>query len=222
MEFIVLLSVIVGSSVLMRFRSGVGREGRRLRSAKTYSITEFPTGSQAKVVGTLRRLDSELTAPLSGRVCVFYRVTIWVKDSALGEGWQVAMEDEDGVDFGLDDGTGRAIIDTRAAKFVTEPDHGRVSGSYERPSARVTNYLKEKPELKDALRWRRKLRYQEAALEFGDTVSIFGFGTQEPDPDAASAGYREMAATRLRMRGTARRPAVISDLPPAPGAQSLA
>lgn len=58
------------------------------------------------------------------------------------------------------------------------------------------------------------LHYREAVIEIGETVSVLGSGTREPDPDAPpSAAYRDGSRTRLRLTSSKQHPLCITDDP---------
>ena len=65
-------------------------------------------------------------------------------------------------------------------------------------------------------RWmfNKNLRYIEAVIEVGETVSVLGSGVREGDPMALPPeGYRSAPPTRLRLTSSPRFPLVISDDP---------
>lgn len=187
---------------------------RLLRDAKKYEIAAFPKGAAAKIVGSVHLGDTKLEAPLSGRVCAYYRVTVSEEhpDSARG-GWQTLIEEEDSVNFEVTDETGRAFIAIAAARFVSNNDRTLVNGAFDPLSERERVFLEQRSELAALLKSGKKLRYLEAAIEPGEKVSVFGTASHEVDPKAARVGFREAPAMRLRIGGSPRKPIVISDIP---------
>lgn len=189
---------------------------RALRKAKRYTVEAFPDGSQGKIAGTLRLGSSSLRAPLSGRTCAYFCVHVEQHRSGSNDGdnWSTLIREEKGVDFIIDDGTGRALVDVAAAKTVLTIDHKTESGSFDDATPQEEAFLNAHSEESKGWLFNRRLRYREGVLEAGEEVAVFGYGIREPDPTGTSAGgYRSAAAMRLRMSGTMKYPGLISDVP---------
>lgn len=187
---------------------------RALRNAALFSIEDFPDGTQGKVAGDLVLSDRELVAPLSGRLCAYYCIKVEEYRSHGKSGsWYDIINEEDSVDFVLDDGTGRAIVMVAGAKTAITTDHESNSGTFDNPTRTERNYLESHGKEGQGWVFNKKLRYTEAILEPGERVSVFGYGSKEPDPDAAPSGYREMQPMRLRISGNVDYPPMISDCP---------
>jgi hypothetical protein len=80
----------------------------RLAHAPRRSLAELPEGEVARVVGRAGQLTEVLEAPISGRPCLYYKVSVAVSIVLLDKRLD---HEERSVVFTLDDGTGRAIID---------------------------------------------------------------------------------------------------------------
>lgn len=213
--FVIVIAGVVfafGLAGLLWYYSENERVKRALREAKKYSIEEFPDGTQGKIVGRVQFLGEPLTAPLSGRPCAFYSIRVEEYQSNGNSGsWYEIITDEKGIDFAMSDGTGQAIIHTEAAKTVLSEDHQTKSGTLNDPTAAERAYLESHAVEGKGWVFNKSLRYSEGVLEADEMVSVFGYGSKEPDPDAAPAGYRDMAPMRLRISGSATHPPLISD-----------
>jgi hypothetical protein len=204
----------VGVGGLLWYYSENEKIKRALREAKKYSIKEFPDGAQGKIVGRVEFLGEPLRAPLSGRPCAFYSIRVEeYRSNGKSGSWYKIIGDEVGINFGMSDGTGQAIIHAEAAKTVLTEDHETKSGTFDDPTEVERAYLESKSVEGQGWVFNKSLRYIEGVLEADEMVSVFGYGSKEPDPDAAPAGYRDMAPMRLRISGSANHPPLISDHP---------
>lgn len=194
-------------------RRGVAerRHRKRMRRAQVYAVRDLPENTFGKLVGWVRPLGSRvLEAPLSGRLCIYYDVSI----DAMVEGSMVRVlaSEQDGIPFLLEDETGRAVIDPAHASMSVEVDAMSMSrpndaGERERELLVRTGALGRRMLFGDSL------RYRESILGIDTLVAVYGGGVREPDPDAVAAGYRDGTPTRIHLMGTARFPLFISDDP---------
>jgi len=183
-----------------------------MRKAPTFSVRDIPENTFAKIVGHVRPLrERALEAPLSKRLCVYYDVSI---DAMAGNSMLRTLASvQDGIPFVLQDNTGGAVIDPAHA-FVSSGIDAlstsglRDAGPAERELLIRTGVAGRSVGMGDSL------RYREAILEIDEMVAVFGGGIREPDPEGvATMTYRDGAATRMHLTGTARFPLFISDDP---------
>ena len=96
--------LIVGCAIffLLMYYSEGAKIKRALRKATSFRIGDFPDGSHAKVVGDLVLLDHELVAPLSGRACAYYCITVEeYRSSGKSGSWYDIINEEESIDFAL-------------------------------------------------------------------------------------------------------------------------
>lgn len=183
---------------------------RRLRAAHPWPIAELPEDTLGRVIGRAKLLEETLTAPLTGRECVYYNVRV-------SEGEQpgtTVIDDHRGVPFVLEDSTGRAIVDPTGAETVVVCDSTTTSGVLNPPDERLSTYLATFGQRPTGFMFNRALRYEESIIEIGELVSVLGAGIREPDPEAPpTSAYRGGQPTRLRLTSSARYPLLISDDP---------
>jgi hypothetical protein len=188
---------------------------RALRSAPATRIADLGDDQLGKVVGRARGLTETLEAPISGRRCIYFSVTVEERRSTgKSHHWRTVIREARGVPFMLEDDSGRALIDPTAARIAAEFDGHSQSGTFDDPTPAEKAFLDRHGE--DGQRWlfNRKLRYREAVIEEGETIAVLGAGTREPDPDAPPTdAYRGEAPTRLRLTSSRTYPLVISDDP---------
>jgi len=185
-----------------------------LQQAPIVPIAVLPENTFGRVRGVctpFRELDV-LIAPVSGRSCFLYLVHV----EAIYLDRRHVYGERRGTPFVIEEDDHRAIVD---------PAHGLLRIRYEHVATRygargATPYeqvlLRRLGVPDDPNDFRPPPRYvfQEARIESGSRVAIFGSGTREADPDADPvAMYRGEPQTRLRIAGSPRGPIAISNDP---------
>jgi len=179
---------------------------RTLRNAPSKRISEVTDDEQAKVVGRVRALGELLVAPITGRDCVAYSVTV-LEQSDRGS----AIRETKAMPFALDDGSGRALVDPTDARIAIDNGATVQTGMLNDPTPAAEDLLR-----RHGKRPRHSLLYREAVVTDGESIAVLGAGTREPDPDAPPVeSYRGAPRTRLRLTSSAKHPLVISDDPSA-------
>lgn len=114
---------------------------RALGDASRTPIGDAQPGSSAKLVGVVRYLADPATAPLSGRACAYYQVIVeeyrYHNDSTLDD-WYEVLRDDGGVDFLVEDDTGRARVENRSLKVAAVQDAKLASGLFRDATPRWT------------------------------------------------------------------------------------
>jgi hypothetical protein len=175
-----------------------GRINRALRAAPRASIRDVADRALCKIEGTVGAAGELLTAPLTGRRCVWYQVTVEERRSrGKSSHWVTVITEERGADsFLVRDDTGKALV-RRAGRteVVVVKDSHEQSGVFDDPDERQTAFLNAHGREGQGWFFNKKLRYREGAIEEGETVAVAGEGRWEPDPapdPGAAGGYREM------------------------------
>lgn len=213
-SFLFAIVFVAGALFVITHFSERERTKRALRDATQYAVGEFPDGAQGKVVGKVQLLGEPILAPLSGRSCVYYSIRVEeYRNNGTTGNWYQLLADEEGVNFAVDDETGSAVVHVEAAKIVLSEDHSTTSSSSDLPNEVERAFLDRHSKKGEDWVSSKTLRYVEAVIEPGETVSVFGYGSQEPDPNAAPTGYRDIPPMRVRISGSKSRPAIISDIP---------
>lgn len=186
---------------------------RQLRNMAAKPIGQLHDDELGKVVGRARALEAVLTAPLTGRSCVYFIATVEEhRSTGKTHYWKTIIKETRGVPFVLEDASGRAIVDATAARIAIDFDGRSQSGTFDDPTEAERVFLARHGEKGQGWIFNRRLRYREAVIAEGETVAVLGAGTREPDPDAPpSEAYRGDAPTRLRLTSSPRYPLVISD-----------
>src|SRR5262249_34084485 len=152
-----------------------------------------------------------LTAPLSGRPCVCYVVSV-ERRGRTERYWHTIVRESKSVRFQIADETGHAIIDPSSANLVLHRDVNTSSGTFDDATPSEEAFLARHGEASKGWLFNKALRYHESVVEIGETIAVLGSGVREPDPAGVPAeGYRSAPPTRLRLTSSARFPLVISD-----------
>jgi hypothetical protein len=198
----------------VRYFSARRRIPRALRAAPRTQIGKLLPGV-VRVTGRARKAEDSLVAPMTGRPCLGYQLSIDECQSAGDTAkWQPLVRLCDGHPFWVEDETGRVLVEPgdHLAMALDEDRRGgtgffhRVSGDPD-TFARLETFLKVRGIATTGwLGTRKQLRYSEGIIEDGETVSV-----------GATAAAWGAPAGRLSLRGTGDVPMLISDLPGAHG-----
>jgi hypothetical protein len=206
-ELAILLAItatVIGLAGRLPERSRVKRE---LGAAKIQRIDGLRDGTKVAIRGAvaLARSGEQLVAPLTGRNCVYWLVTF--DEVGVGGDYVELGRAEQGKPFLL---RGENAV----ARIV--PDHPRVAvpgtaqmqpitalrgQPYDAMTRLAKTACKRKPNYPTS--W---LRATEYIVSAGMPVTVIGWCTLEPDPDAASnvSGYRADTPTRPVLSGSRR------------------
>ncbi|MGH2907488.1 MAG: hypothetical protein ACRDKI_12075 [Solirubrobacterales bacterium] len=201
---------------------------RQLRKAARCRLGEAPENTLVRVSGRVHGFESNLLeAPLSGRLCVYYSVSIQeMRGSDLINAGAAAYlfgtktrgpvmaSQQDAISFVLEDAGERAVIDPAEARISVGFDHVTRSKAAFDASPRQLALLRSHDLIRRNWFNTVEVEYREGVLELGQAIVVHGGGRREPDPERpqSSAG-RDCAATRLRFTSAPRAPLVISHDP---------
>jgi hypothetical protein len=196
----------------LQFLSVERRHRRFLREATGHSLASVPEGAFARLTGVVRPFEQRvLEAPLSGRLCVYYDVSVDAMSDKGGR-LRVLASEQEAVTFALEDDGHRAIVDAAHAHISVEIDHV-TEASLTLQSDRQAALLKQLKLYDRRVPFASSLRFREAILVVDERIAVYGCGVREADPQAPGPGYREYGQTRLRLMGTERYPLMIRDDP---------
>lgn len=213
--WIVIILIVCVIGVVSWYFGATQRLKRQLKGAKPWSLNELPEDTHGRVIGQARAIGEHLAGPLTGRTCVYY-IAIVEEQRSTGRSsyWRTVASETRGVPFMIEDGTGRAIIDPNGAQVALDFDGNSKSGTFNKADPVQEAFLARHGQNSEGWVFNKTLRYREAMIEIGETISVLGSGTREPDPHAApEAAYRGAPPTRLRLTSSPRFPLIISDDP---------
>jgi hypothetical protein len=184
-------------------------------------MTELTDGGVVCIAGTVEPLEPLVVAPLTGRPCVYWALTISETTFELAT-FELANL-EGGASFLVVDGRSRARVIPDGARLVVatesrlctpphhDPRHKWSALGYEPPP--MSNQERAMYEAQHAsIRATSRVRFTEYVIAAGDAILVRGASESEPDPHAAEAGYRE-APTRLVLASVKRTPLLIKSEP---------
>jgi hypothetical protein len=164
-----------------------GKRARLLAATPLAKVAELQDGL-AKVQGQVVAFEYPLLAPLSGTRCVYYRFQVEEKRTHAGSPghgggsyWKTVINDIQSIPCGVDDGSGVAGIDLRAAELVLRPGTQARSGFFNEAPARLEQLLQERYG-RSSKGWifNKGMRYTETLLE--ESTVIVALGTAEATP----------------------------------------
>jgi hypothetical protein len=205
---IVFVAFVVLSLLWSEIRSWLIR--RRHRRMAPTPIAALPEHRVCRIVGRVAASKQTLTAPLTGRPCVFYTLTI---SEQFARGSSVRATDRRGARFAVSDHSATAVVDPLHSRIALKVDHSQESNAVDGPTleqaALLTRYGLHGLQTK---RWflHRKYLFEEAVIAVGDTIGVIGTAVRERDvPEPVSAHCTELPSIRMRFTGSEQAPLVI-------------
>lgn len=177
-------------------------EWRRRRVSAIGSATE----GEVVLVGRARGAEPLLSAPLTGRTCIAYKVVVIADRDAP----PVAV-DTRCVRFELTDDSGTALITDRDGELQLATDWSVTAGGTTEPLNRqLAEYLATIGQ--KATFW-RTLRLEESVIADDTPVAVLGIARRVSDPDPQRVDHYRELPTRLAVEGSAARPLWINGDP---------
>ena len=211
---VVVVTIALGLFLAWYF-SADQRLMRRMRGTPQRAIADVVEGERVRVVGRVR-VEAPLAAPLSARPCAYYRVVV-EEQRRRGKStyWFTVVDEERGVDFLLEDGTGVARVPIGHVQAVLEGDARGKSGFLRDPTPELEAFLAARGLATTGWLFNKTIRYREGVAEPGELVAVVGTGRWERDPEAsakAGDGYREATMPkRLVLEAPSDGPLLLSD-----------
>lgn len=154
---------------------------RTLRNTRACSIGDAPFDTTVRITGTVAPGQGTLTAPLTGRVCVYYKITVEEKGD---KEWTELFEETMGVSFAIEDGSGRAIVDPSGAKATVKFDGYSRSGTLDDATPQEEAILQRHDTKSKGWVFNKSLRYNEGVIEPGERVVVVAKTMRSPDGSA--------------------------------------
>ena len=134
--------------------------------------------------------DGTVEAPFTGSRCLAYTYAVEeLRSQGSGDGWETVDSGMGGVDFVVDDGTGRVVVDPSGADIHLESHSVTVPAGTELPD-RLADYVAATdgvdPQnrtvnlLVTEINVGNKQRFTERRLDVGETVYVYGQATRGP------------------------------------------
>ncbi len=173
---VLFMAAVAGVALYHLVFSKKARIHRRISKVKKKNIGDIRDGEIARVKGKVVYAGKTLIAPLSGRECVYFHIT--VKDSSsrhdLTKNY-VNIDEEWASDVVLYDGENYALLDTRLVQAYIIQDESQLSGFWNFTSEELENFLVSRGmKASDGMGWSLDLRASEGVLEEGELVNVLG------------------------------------------------
>ncbi len=170
------LMVLLGALLFNRD----ARIKRSIKRVPRVEIKDFSDGTIGRVVGQVRLID-ETSAPMSGRPCAQYHLVIEQRrSSGRSSHWVTLVDEQRMVDFVVEDGSGRAVVDTTGAKVAVVKDAKARSGTFNSATPELEALLaRHGHDSTGFLGLNKTIRYQEGVIEEGEMVAVCGLGRIE-------------------------------------------
>jgi len=186
LTLILILIVLIIEVVALYYFFKYRRLRKLISTTKTSRISDFSEGFH-EIYGRVISLSQPLISPYAEKACVYYDFRVEEERSEIrnpyesdgGEPkWDSLIEDEKMIRFGVDDGSGIAVVDLEYAtielksenEFNPDLNHEMELMGYP-DQQRV---LKKYPAKSDKGKWKRTLRYRELLIEEGIQVHVLG------------------------------------------------
>ncbi len=160
----------------------------RLNAKATSTLGSVRANTRVKVIGEALPGKQLLTAPITGRSCVFYSVDIgeWFN------GTKTPLLSETSTEmFRIEDDTGSALVDPSFVQPILR--ESRVRGHSSECLSEHRALLKRHGfTMLDDYGELRSLAYRETVVALNDRICVFGAVSQQPAP-SGMASYRQQA-----------------------------
>lgn len=216
--------VVWGAIVILVFgqRQTIGQSAGSIRRLKRRHsefdptpIAEMPEHQLCGILGRVAPAAELLTAPFSGRPCVYYAIE--VLDRRRSNVPSRTVEEQRGMPFTLSDLTGEVFIDPSNAEVTPLFDYCHRSGWRDLPTPRIEAVLA-RHRTGQGFGGTRWLLFREAVIAPGDILSVVGAAVRELDDSRRRETMYRSSPTRLRIADTPEAPLSILQEPrrPAP------
>lgn len=153
---------------------------RKLKKTIKKKISTFQEGEVGKVVGSITYAGKVLTAPLSGRKCVYYQIKVEVirfSGPTASSRWHDIINEEVASDVVIKNGSDYALIETGLVKAHLIPDEEYYCSTRNDVTPKLEEYLKKHGRTRIGLfRIYKSLRFAEGVLEEGEIIGVAGKG----------------------------------------------
>ena len=185
---------------------------RKLKKAEHKRITHFRDGDVAKIVGKVEIVGEPLVAPLSGRKCAFYDITVeQKKSSGKNSHWSTIISENNSTEYVIRDGMDCAHVGIGHLKNHIVKDRNYSSGFFKDATEQLEKFLNSKGyESENFLGFNKTIRYKEGILEQGEEVAVYGKGKWE---NVDKLGLPEKYGRVLEISGDDQSKIYLSDSP---------
>lgn len=169
---IVLVGLIIVYSYFFSTRAVVIRS---IRKQSEKSIANLQENRIAKIIGSAVPIAEVLSAPLSHRKCVYYKVIVQEERGGKNKTWRTIIEDEKSQNFIVESRSGKAIVKMINYKSHFIEDKKFRSGTFNDPTLNLEQYLELfGKKSTNFIGFNKKMRYKEAVIEIDEKIAVLG------------------------------------------------
>ncbi len=174
-QFIIVLVLVVVAEGIAAFFFVKNRKILQLISQTVTSRIANVRNGFYEIKGRVVALEPPLITPLSKKACVYYDFLVEEKrSSGKSSHWAKYIKDIQHQIFGVDDGSGTAVIEPQNAVMKLGVDRKERSGLFNKADEVQKEVLNQYGKRNKGLIFEKTLRYREIYLEEGDEVIVLG------------------------------------------------
>ena len=160
------------------FFSSLAIAKRQFKKDAVKPIFNFKEGEFGKIIGKVENISTPLTAPLSGKKCVYYEVIV-IRNP--GEDEIKLVEEKKSIDFFISNNSGKALVKiNNTAICEINKDINFSSGWITDPNNSMKAFLeKHAIKQKGFLNLNKSLDFIEKRFDIGEQIGILGVGHWE-------------------------------------------
>jgi hypothetical protein len=185
---VIVIVFIIGFPIYFLYLAKPARIINKLHSIKEKKIIDVKEGEVVRIKGKIKCLGKTLSAPLSGRKCVYYHTVVERENDHRNRGispqWSHLIEEEISGDIIVSDGKRYAVIDTRLVDSYLVMDKEYRSGYLKNAALRLEKYLEKHGHKSTGFFGdNNSIRYKEGVLEEGELIAVAGKATWKTKKD---------------------------------------
>lgn len=210
--FILLVIIFIITALLFSTKNVIIREFKKGRRKSINSIKE---NEYVKIIGNAKHVNTPLTAPLSGRQCVYYHVIVEVKGD---KNWRRIINDVQSQDFFIKTSTEMGIVKSDfmqkgTSKCHLVKDYKENSGFRNDAPDKLEAYLERHNKKSTGfLGINKTIRYTEGIIELDEKIGVKGIAKWKSLKEPIE-GYSYSKI--LTLEGTKKEKLLITDEPKA-------
>jgi hypothetical protein len=173
--FLIILIVLVVVALIAIYYLIINyRHYQLILKTETSTISWLNEGLN-EIKGKIVSLSEQLISPFNDKPCVYYHFKVEQKKSSGKSSHYVSIIDDIKYQqFGVDDGSGIAIIDMQNADVQIKVDKKDTSGFFDPADEKQKSVLNKYNHKSKGFLFEKTLRYTEKYLELGDEIYVIG------------------------------------------------
>ena len=200
--YIIIILVIIAIGIGSFYFSKKQRILRKLNKFHTRRVIQFRTNELTKITGKTLHVHEPLIAPLSGRRCVAYLITVKKKrNTGKSSSWHTVLQLEEFQDFFIEENGEVVLVQPRKSPkknydaFLVQ-DHSVRSGFLNDPTPEFESFLRTHDiDSTNLLGFNKTLEYSERVIELGEIVTVGGIAKwKEVNEQLSDYSYTRIAA----------------------------